>query len=79
VLGGYLIAYLNIDEVIAIIRNEDEPKAVLMSRFELTDVQAEAILNMRLRALRKLEEFEIRKEHDALSEEKAGLEALAGI
>jgi topoisomerase-4 subunit A len=78
VLGGYLIAYLNIDEVIAIIRNEDEPKAVLMSRFELTDVQAEAILNMRLRALRKLEEFEIRKEHDALSEEKAGLEALLG-
>ncbi|MDX1716204.1 MAG: DNA topoisomerase IV subunit A [Anderseniella sp.] len=78
VLGGYLIAYLNIDEVIAIIRNEDEPKAVLMSRFDLTDVQAEAILNMRLRALRKLEEFEIRKEHDALSEEKAGLEALLG-
>jgi topoisomerase-4 subunit A len=78
VLGGYLIAYLNIDDVIAIIRNEDEPKAVLMSRFELTDVQAEAILNMRLRALRKLEEFEIRKEHDALSEEKAGLEALLG-
>jgi topoisomerase-4 subunit A len=78
VLGGYLIAYLNIDEVIAIIRNEDEPKAVLMSRFDLNDVQAEAILNMRLRALRKLEEFEIRKEHDALSEEKAGLEALLG-
>jgi topoisomerase-4 subunit A len=78
VLGGYLIAYLNIDEVIAIIRNEDEPKAVLMSRFDLNDVQAEAILNMRLRALRKLEEFEIRKEHDALSEEKAGLEGLLG-
>jgi len=78
VLGGYLIAYLNIDEVIAIIRNEDEPKVVLMSRFDLSDVQAEAILNMRLRALRKLEEFEIRKEHDALSEEKAGLEALLG-
>jgi topoisomerase-4 subunit A len=78
VLGGYLIAYLNIDEVIAIIRNEDEPKAVLISRFDLNDVQAEAILNMRLRALRKLEEFEIRKEHDALSEEKAGLEALLG-
>ncbi len=76
VLGGYLIAYLNIDEVIAIIRAEEEPKPVLMKRFELTDVQAEAILNMRLRALRKLEEFEIRKEHDALSLEKAGLEAL---
>ena len=76
VLGGYLIAYLNIDEVIAIIRAEEEPKPVLMARFELTDVQAEAILNMRLRALRKLEEFEIRKEHDALSLEKAGLEAL---
>ncbi|MEM9472546.1 MAG: DNA topoisomerase IV subunit A, partial [Pseudomonadota bacterium] len=76
VLGGYLIAYLNIDEVIAIIRAEEEPKPVLMARFDLTDVQAEAILNMRLRALRKLEEFEIRKEFDGLSEEKAGLEAL---
>ena len=76
VLGGYLIAYLNIDEVIAIIRAEEEPKPVLMARFELTDVQAEAILNMRLRALRKLEEFEIRKEHDGLSAEKAALEAL---
>ncbi len=76
VLGGYLIAFLNIDEVIAIIRGEDEPKPVLMKRFDLTDVQAEAILNMRLRALRRLEEFEIRKEHDGLSEEKAGLEAL---
>ncbi len=76
ILGGYLIAYLNIDEVIAIIRGEDEPKPVLMSRFDLTDTQAEAILNMRLRALRKLEEFEIRKEHDSLSTEKAGLEAL---
>jgi len=76
VLGGYLIAYLNIDEVIAIIRAEEEPKPVLMARFDLTDVQAEAILNMRLRALRKLEEFEIRKEFDGLSEEKAGIEAL---
>ena len=76
VLGGYLVAYLNIDEVIAIIRTEDEPKQVLMARFSLTDVQAEAILNMRLRALRKLEEFEIRTEHDALSLEQAGLEAL---
>ncbi|WP_029356181.1 DNA topoisomerase IV subunit A [Bosea sp. 117] len=76
VLGGYLIAYLNLDEVIRIIREEDEPKPVLMARFELTDVQAEAILNMRLRSLRKLEEFEIRKEHDALTAEKDGIEKL---
>ncbi|PZN58295.1 MAG: DNA topoisomerase IV subunit A [Proteobacteria bacterium] len=78
VLGGYLIAYLNIDEVIRIIREEDEPKPVMMARWELTDIQAEAILNMRLRALRKLEEFEIRKEFDALSEEKKQIEALLG-
>ncbi|MDF2996927.1 MAG: topoisomerase subunit [Xanthobacteraceae bacterium] len=78
VLAGYLIAYLNLDEVIRIIREEDEPKAELMARFELTDVQAEAILNMRLRSLRKLEEFEIRKEHDALSKEKDGIEKLLG-
>ncbi|MDR6955178.1 topoisomerase-4 subunit A [Ancylobacter sp. 3268] len=70
VLGGYLIAYLNLDEVIRIIREEDEPKPALMARFDLTDVQAEAILNMRLRSLRRLEEFEIRKEHDTLSKEK---------
>jgi topoisomerase-4 subunit A len=76
VLGGYLVAYLNLDEVIRIIREEDEPKAVLMSTFSLTDLQAESILNMRLRSLRKLEEFEIRKEFDALSSEKAGIEAL---
>lgn len=76
VLGGYLIAYLNIDEVIRIIREEDEAKPALMSTFELTDLQAESILNMRLRSLRKLEEFEIRKEYDALSEEKSNLEAL---
>ncbi len=76
VLGGYLIAYLNIDEVIRIIRNEDEPKAVLMRKFRLSDVQAEAILNMRLRALRKLEEIEIRTEHDKLTDEKAELVAL---
>ena len=63
-LDGYLIAYLNLDEVIHIIREEDEPKPVLMKRFKLTDVQAEAILNMRLRSLRKLEEMEIRSEHD---------------
>ena len=76
VLGGYLIAYLNLDEVIRIIREEDEAKAALMARFELNDVQAEAILNMRLRALRKLEEFEIRKEYDALSGEQEALNAL---
>lgn len=76
ILGGYLIAYLNIDEVIRIIREEDEPKQVMMARFSLTDLQAESILNMRLRSLRKLEEFEIRKEFDALTAEKAGIEAL---
>jgi len=76
VLGGLLIAYLNLDEVIRIIREEDEPKAVLMSTFDLSDVQAEAILNMRLRNLRKLEEFEIRKEHDSLTAEQNELEAL---
>ena len=75
-LGGYLIAYLNLDEVIRIIRNEDEPKAVMMKRFKLSDVQVEAILNMRLRALRKLEEIEIRKEFDSLKAEKKDLEAL---
>ncbi len=78
ILGGYLIAYLNIDEVIRIIREEDEPKPVMMARWELTDLQAESILNMRLRALRKLEEFEIRKEFDGLTEEKAQIEALLG-
>jgi topoisomerase IV subunit A len=76
VLGGYLIAYLNIDRVIKIIRNEDEPKPVLMKTFKLTDVQAEAILNMRLRNLRKLEEFEIRKEDKELRAEKKELEEL---
>lgn len=78
ILGGYLIAYLNLDEVIRIIREEDEPKPVMMAKWELTDLQAESILNMRLRSLRKLEEFEIRKEHDALSEEKTQIEALLG-
>ncbi|MGE7369896.1 DNA topoisomerase IV subunit A [Neorhizobium sp. NPDC001467] len=75
-LGGFLIAYLNIDEVIRIIREEDEPKQVMIARFGLTDIQAEAILNMRLRSLRKLEEFEIRKEFDDLTKEKADIEAL---
>jgi topoisomerase-4 subunit A len=76
VLGGYLIAYLNIDKVIKIIRTEDEPKPVLMKTFKLTDLQAEAILNMRLRSLRKLEEFEIRTEHDNLTKERKDLAAL---
>jgi topoisomerase-4 subunit A len=76
ILAGYLIAYLNIDEVIRIIREEDEPKAVMMARWSLTDTQAEAILNMRLRALRKLEEIEIRKEFDGLSAEKKQIETL---
>ncbi|OQM77531.1 DNA topoisomerase IV subunit A [Manganibacter manganicus] len=78
ILAGYLIAYLNIDEVIRIIREEDEPKQVMMARWDLSDVQAEAILNMRLRALRKLEEFEIRKEFDGLSAEKKQIEELLG-
>ncbi|MCX7305288.1 MAG: DNA topoisomerase IV subunit A [Hyphomicrobiales bacterium] len=78
ILGGYLVAYLNIDEVIRIIREEDEPKRVMMARWSLTDNQAEAILNMRLRALRKLEEIEIRKEFDGLSEEKKQIELLLG-
>jgi len=71
ILSGYLIAYLNLDEVIRIIREEDEPKTELMARFKLTDIQAESILNMRLRSLRKLEEFEIKREFDALTAEKA--------
>ena len=58
-LGGFLVAYLNLDKVIQIIRNEDEPKPVLMKAFKLSDIQADAILNMRLRNLRKLEEMEI--------------------
>ena len=76
VLGGYLIAYLNLDEVIRIIREEDEPKAVMMARWDLSDVQVEAILNMRLRALRKLEEIEIRTEHKALTDEQEHLRTL---
>ncbi len=76
ILDGYLIAYLNIDEVIRIIRETDEPKAELIKRFELSEVQAEAVLNMRLRALRKLEEDGIRKEHGELTEERADLKKL---
>ncbi|MBY3154142.1 MULTISPECIES: DNA topoisomerase IV subunit A [Rhizobium] len=76
ILSGLLVAYLNIDEVIRIIREEDEPKPVMMARWDLTDNQVEAILNMRLRALRKLEEFEIRKEFAELTKEKGEIEAL---
>ncbi|MHA1522944.1 MAG: DNA topoisomerase IV subunit A, partial [Alphaproteobacteria bacterium] len=76
ILGGYLVAFLNLDEVIRIIRYEDEPKAELMRVFELTENQAEAILNMRLRSLRKLEEIELRKEFNALTQEGAKLDAL---
>ena len=78
VLGGHLAAYLNLDKVIKIIRTEDEPKPVLIKAFTLTDVQAEAILNMRLRNLRKLEEMQIRKENEELTAEKASVEKLLG-
>ena len=78
VLDGYLIAYLNLDEVIRIIRFEDEPKTELMKAFNLTEVQADAILNMRLRSLRKLEELEIRTEHENLSKERAELIEMLG-
>jgi len=74
ILDGLLVAYLNIDEVIAIIRSEDEPKPVLMKRFKLSDIQAEAILNLRLRNLAKLEEMKIRGEQDELNEERDTLE-----
>ena len=76
VLDGYLLVYLNLDEVIRIIREEEEPKPRLMKRFELSDTQAEAILNMRLRSLRRLEEMEIRKEHRNLSRERKDLQTL---
>ena len=74
ILDGLLVVYLNIDEVIAIIRKEDQPKPVLMQRFKLSDVQSEAILNLRLRNLAKLEEMKIRAEQDELDEERATLE-----
>ncbi|WP_294234359.1 DNA topoisomerase IV subunit A [uncultured Sphingomonas sp.] len=77
-LDGYLVAYLNLDRVIEIIRTEDEPKAVMMAEFDLTDRQAEAILNMRLRSLRRLEEFEIRGERDKLDKEREQLTLLLG-
>ena len=76
ILDGLLKAYLNIDEVIRIIRYEDDPKSVMMKKFRLSELQVEAILNMRLRALRKLEEIEIRREHKELSEEKREIEQL---
>src|ERR1022692_3677615 len=78
VLGGYLVAYLNLDKVIKIIRTEDEPKPVLIKTFKLSDVQADAILNMRLRNLRKLEEMEIRAEEKALREERTKVKSLIG-
>jgi topoisomerase IV subunit A len=76
VLGGFLVAYLNLDRVIKIIRNEDEPKPVLIKAFKLTDVQADAILNMRLRNLRKLEEMEIKREDKELRAERKALKEL---
>lgn len=78
VLEGYIVAYLNLDRVIEIIRNEDEPKPVMMDEFHLSDVQAEAVLNMRLRSLRRLEEMELRRERDTLLIERADLEDLLG-
>ncbi len=78
VLGGYLVAYLNVDKVIKIIRTEDEPKPVLMKTFKLSDVQAEAILNMRLRNLRKLDEMEIKQEDKNLRAERKELKDLLG-
>jgi len=78
ILEGLLTAYLNIDEVIEIIRNEDEPKPVMMARFNISETQAEAILNIRLRHLAKLEEFELRAEQDELEDEREYLESLLG-
>ncbi|UZK66721.1 DNA topoisomerase IV subunit A [Sphingomonas sp. M1-B02] len=76
IVAGYITAFLNLDRVIEIIRTEDEPKPIMMAEFELTDRQAEAILNMRLRSLRRLEEMELRKEQAALEKEKGELELL---
>jgi topoisomerase-4 subunit A len=78
ILGGYLIAYLNIDKVIKIIRTEDEPKPALIKAFKLTEVQADAVLNMRLRSLRKLEEMEIKTEDKNLRSELKGIKSLLG-
>jgi topoisomerase IV subunit A len=76
ILNGYLSVFLNLDEVIRIIREEDEPKSRLMQRFSLSDLQADAILNMRLRSLRRLEEMEIRREHKSLTKERKEISAL---
>ncbi|MDC0504591.1 DNA topoisomerase IV subunit A [Amylibacter sp.] len=76
VLEGYIVAFLNLDRVIEIIRNEDEPKKIMMKEFSLSDIQVEAILNMRLRSLRKLEEIELRTELDSLQLERADLDDL---
>lgn len=78
ILGGLLVAYLNIDEVIEIIRREDEPKPVLMKKFKITDLQAESILNLRLRNLRKLEEMELKKERKELQAELEELKNIIG-
>lgn len=78
ILDGLMIAFLNIDEVIEIIRTEDEPKQVLMARFNLSDKQAEAILNLRLRHLAKLEEHQLQAEKDKLEEERSNLELILG-
>ncbi|MEW8624518.1 MAG: DNA topoisomerase IV subunit A [Candidatus Thiodiazotropha sp.] len=78
ILEGYLVAFLNIDEVIAIIRYEDDPKAELIKRFSLSDIQAEAILNLRLRNLAKLEEMKIKGEQEELEKERKSLEKLLG-
>ncbi|MCA1750118.1 MAG: DNA topoisomerase IV subunit A, partial [Sphingomonadales bacterium] len=77
-LDGYIVAFLNLDRIIEIIRTEDEPKPVMIAEFELNDRQAEAILNMRLRNLRKLEEMELRKERENLLKERAELDKLLG-
>ena len=77
-VGGYIIAFLNLDRVIEIIRTEDEPKPVMIAEFDLTDRQAEAILNMRLRSLRRLEEMELKREQAALEKEQAELTQLLG-
>jgi topoisomerase-4 subunit A len=76
ILDGYIVTYLNLDEVIRIIRTEDEPKARMMKRWKLTELQADAILNMKLKALRKLEEIEIRREREALAAEQKDLKGL---
>ncbi|QHI95434.1 DNA topoisomerase IV subunit A [Aristophania vespae] len=78
ILDGFLLVYLNLDEVIRIVREEDEPKKALMVAFDLTELQADYILNMRLRSLRRLEELEIKRERDSLAKEQASLEKLLG-